>query len=928
MYIINLVERMNKLYKFLQRNTFPILIIIICGILAWRNYIPGTILSGWDTLHPEFDLLEYAKRALGGVWMEHQGLGAVASQAHPAELTRLLVVGILDLLLPLNLVRYSFFFICLTTGAVGAYYFSKYIFSVKWHKNIQVSSFLASLFYIFNLVVVQQFYVPLEMFAVHYALLPWLFLLGMRYIREKNKKVLLLFSVVTLFASSMAHTATLFYIYLGCLGLFLVFQNFKRGILLLFLTVAINSFWILPNLYFVKNHATEVSISKIHSNFTDEAFMQSQSYGDLNNLVLSKNFLFNWREFSFKENKFVDLLDEWKLHLDRPYVREIGYVLFSISIFGLFASVVFKSRQSMALFPPFLLSVFFLINENPPFTGIFIYLRENFPLIKEGLRFPFTKFSIVYILILSIWFGFGSRLIISLLDKIKLGFVYTLVAIAAIFYFQLPQFQGFLISPSMKVKIPDNYFELNKWLDTQDESARIVKLPLNTYWGWVYNDWGYQGAGFTWFGIKQPTLDREFDRWSKYNESFFNEASFALYGGDKESFKRVLEKYQVRYLLLDESIMNAGENRETLKIPEIKNILHDLGFVSSFSSGFLTIYDSGITTKGVSALDSYTSINADLTYSKVDPVYKKYGNYIQSEKGLGLPFVNFDQRGDVKIKITNDKLLITNNKEKSTVEFPITEKITETFAPDHGFKDSYNCDLMKIGSVSRVQLEKGREYLAGGGGVACDYFVFDSLKNNQAYIVHIKGENTKGRSLKVYLYNLESKRMETEELLPGGEFDANYIIYPKAYTPQYILNIETRSFGSVESENSIETLELIPFDMDLVSNLYIDGVSSSTLQNKLTINGIQKYGTWGYKIDVQGYGLIQLSQSYDGGWIGVTKVGPNWAKLEHTKVNSWANGWNIPNGTSTVYIIFWPQMLEWGGMFFGVATLLVLAFKK
>ena len=170
--------------------------------------------------------------------------------------------------------------------------------------------------------------------------------------------------------------------------------------------------------------------------------MQSQSFGDLNNLSLSKNFLFNWREFSFKENDFVDLLDEWKIHLDKPYVKGIGYILFTLSIFGFLTAIYFKSKPAVSLFLPFLLSVFFWINENSPFTNIFIYLRESFPLIKEGLRFPFTKFSIILIMILSIWFGFGSRLLINLLSKIKLGFLYVLIAVVAIFIFNYHNLRG------------------------------------------------------------------------------------------------------------------------------------------------------------------------------------------------------------------------------------------------------------------------------------------------------------------------------------------------------------------------------------------------------------------------------------------------------------------------------------------------------
>ena len=900
----------------IKEYVFPALIILICGILAWKNYVPNTILSGWDTLHPEFNLWLYFKRALNGVWMEHQGLGAVASQSHPAEIPRLLVYGLLELILPSNLARYSYLFLCLTFGALGVYYFSKYILSIKWNKYVKASSFLASLFYIFNLTTVQQFYVPLEMFAVHYALVPWLFLFGLRYIREKNKKILIWFSIITLFASSMAHTATLFYIYLVSLGLFLVFQNFKKAFFLCLITVLINSFWILPNLYYIKNHSAEVSISKIHSNFTDEAFMQSQSFGDFENLSLSKNFLFNWGEYNFKENKFVNLLDEWKLHLEKPYVKEIGYSLFGIAILGLFVAIVFRSWQVVALSLPFFLSVFFWINENPPFTNIFTYLKDNFPLIKEGLRFPFTKFSMIYILVSSIWFGFASRLIINLLSKIKLGFLYILVVVVAIFYFQLPQFQGYLISPSMKVAIPSNYTDAFNWLNKQDESSRVAKLPLNSYWGWVYNDWGYQGAGFTWFGIKQPILEREFDRWSQYNETFYSEAARAVSDRDNQAFQRIVNKYQVKYLLLDESIINpGGEKIEVM----------DLGFDKVFNSGFLTIYDTHfISNNFISSLNSYTSINADLTYSKVDPIYQKYGDYVQDENGLGLPFVNFDTRGPVEIRIGSEELIISNTKQNAKVTLPVIEKITEDFDPSRGYSEVNNCDLMKKGEVERSQQATGRQYMAKNGGVACDYFVYENLKYNQAYVMHVKGENREGRSLKIYLYNWESKRVEIEELLPVGQFDSYFVIYPKTQNSGYTLNIETRSFGRITSENSINTIEFIPFDINLVQNLYIEPKQQEqqglTLQSNLVIKNIKKYGTAIYKVETTGSGILELGQGYESGWI-------SYPKLEHLKVNGWANGWvlnanslqstdyssAVSGRPSTVVIFYWPQFLEWFG---------------
>ena len=889
--------------------------------------------------------------------MEHQGLGAVASQAHPSEIPRLLIIWLLDLALPQDMVRYSFFFLCLVVGALGVYFFSKYLLSIKWHRSVSVSAFLASLFYIFNLTTVQQFYVPLEMFAVHYALLPWLFHLGLKFLREGNKKVLLCFGLTTLFSSSMAHTATLFYVYLACLAMFLTLINFRKGIFLVTLTVLINSFWIFPNLYFIKNHSQEVSNSKIHKDFTEEAFLQSKAFGNIENLSLSKNFLFNWREFSVLQNTYVDLLDEWQAHLSKPYVKEIGYVLFILSLLGLFVSIFSKSKASVMLILPFLVSVFFWINSNPPTQSFFDYLRNNFSLFREGLRFPFTKFSIVMVMILSVWFSFTSRLIINLLGKINIGFVYPLIASLAIIYFQLPSLQGNLISPSMKVKIPNEYFEVFSWFNNQDKNARIVKLPLNTFWGWNFYGWNYQGAGFTWFGIPQPTLNREFDRWSKYNETFYNQASFALYEKDNNTFESILKKYQVKYLLLDESVLNAGGNQELLFVPEIKEILSDLNYQPVFRDGFLTVYETPYeTNKFVSTPQTYTAVNADLTYSSSDPIYEKYGDYISAPitdyrlpiTVPGFPFVNFDPRGSVGIRFqisdVGNQLVFENKKANAKVILPVEDKITESFGPDRGFKEVYNCDLKKTGTVSRENLTGKRIYLAEDGGVACDYFDYPTLKPEQAYVLRIKGENKQGRSLKIYLQNWATNRMDLEELLPArpaggpeGKFDSYFVFFGGPHT----LNIETRSFGRIASENVIQGIEIYPFDINFLTGLTQNSEKLLTQTNNLKILSVKKIGTAFYEVKTKGEGLLELGQGYDQGWLGfratpeeslrATIRGVTW--LEHVKVNSWANGWlvqpsDILNPTSYIHIIFWPQLLEWGGMVFGFAVLIYLLVDK
>jgi len=996
---------MKKFFRKFDSLVFPFVILIIVGVIFWQNYIPGTYLSGWDTLHPEFNIPLYLKRVFWGVWQEHQGIGAVAVQAHASEVSKLFFLYPLSFILPQFLVRYAFFFLTLLLGTLGVYFFLNYIFSKRnfWKK---LASFVGSLFYLLNLATVQQYYVPFEMFAIYFTAVPWIFLLVLRYLNKGGRKNLLLFTLALFFSSSMAHTPTLFYVFFASVILFLFFfiilnlskLAIKRSFVLVFIYILINLFWIAPNVYFLKNHAGEVEKSKIHSDFTPEAFLQSKDYGDIEDVALNKNFLFNWREYDFDKNEYIDLLDEWKENFNQPLVYQISMGLFVVSILGLFIGLIRRDKVVFSLFPVFLFSLTFLINENPPLTAYFEYLRGHSPLLREGLRFPFTKFSFIFTFPLSIFLSAFIYYIFDIGNWFKkqflklsffvLGVLASVVITGGIIFINKPIFQGYLISPSMKVKIPREYFNVFDWFDKQDKIGRIVKLPAQTQWGWGFYNWNYQGAGFTWFGIPQPTFDREFDRWSPYNETFYNQISHVLYqyqlidesslceGNEKcdvkniknevsssnekviNEFEKVLEKYQVKHLLLDESVINAGGSNDLLFIPQIKDLIaHSDKITESAKFGFLTVYEvKGMhTDKWVWTPEKYIDVSVDSIYSQFDPVYSKLGNYVVDENELGYPFVNFDPRSDVDISIIKtaslsgemvDNLLVKNKRMNAKVLLPIKERIVEDFGDDQGFKEGKNCDLKKKGIAIKKRSERENYYKAENGGVSCDYFYYPQVKNRKGYVLRIKGKNLSGRSLKIYLQNLNTKRMDLENLLPTGNFDKYFVLLPDFINDDvlgsldkgYTLSVETRSFGGISSENIIEDIEFIPFDIDFFYSLR-KGEESRNFFNNLRIKNVKKYGTGYYLVDVEVYsltqdsesnrqvGLISLGQGYENGWqafqvgdgsLGIKNLFP-WfygKKLKHVQVNGWENGWKIDNsklGNASIVIIFWPQYLEFAG---------------
>src|SRR5579859_3910349 len=184
--------------KILSELLWPFILVVMCLVIVWANYTPNTWLTGWDTLHPEFNFGLHFWRSLFGVWREDQGLGTLAAHSHMSDLPRILVLFVSSFVMPLQSVKYAYDFLCFILGPLGVYVFLRQ--EIFGKKNLHVfiaraAAFLGALVYIFNLCTIQQFYTVFEMFAVQYAALGWLFWLATRVFRYGKKKDILAFFV-------------------------------------------------------------------------------------------------------------------------------------------------------------------------------------------------------------------------------------------------------------------------------------------------------------------------------------------------------------------------------------------------------------------------------------------------------------------------------------------------------------------------------------------------------------------------------------------------------------------------------------------------------------------------------------------------------------------------------------------------------------
>jgi len=621
---------------------FPLILVIIGGILAWKNFTPGTWLSGWDTLHPEFDFSLNFQRILS-VWHEEQGLGTLTGHSQVAELPRMIFLWLTSLVFPVSFLRYLYFFTCLILGPLGMYFFlEKIAFVAKEGTKCRILSFLGGLFYLLNLGTVQHFFVPFEMFATLYAFLPWILLFADRFIKIGRKKDLILFCFLSFLSASMAYAATLWYAFFAFFSLYILMTTllenrskiyFKR-VLVLFLTIlSINSFWLLPNLYYLSSSAKSVPQAKINQIFSERAFSTDEKYATPENVFLLKGFLFDW--WKYNKGEFAPLLAEWKNHINKSEVRAIGWIIVITTLIGIFTSCFSKKEKlGIILLPGLIFSFIFLIYGAPILKNIFLVLRERSDIFKEGLRFPWTKFSIFVMFSFAVYFSLGIEKIAGLWRKheIKVLVIFCLPFFTAlIIVWTLPAFKGNLISPLMRIKIPQDYFDLFSYFKNKPKNERIALFPASSFLGWEYYRWGFEGAGFIWFGLPQPVLTRDFDRWHPANENFYWEVCFAIYAKNGELFENVLQKYQVKWLLFDESKVDPAWPMSASSITEFQKLISESGDINLEQTfGKIKIYKVNLETEiedFVYLVEDLPTING-YKWGNLDVGFEEFGEYM------------------------------------------------------------------------------------------------------------------------------------------------------------------------------------------------------------------------------------------------------------------------------------------------------------
>ncbi len=894
---------------------YPLILITLTLFIAFKNYTPGTFLTGWDTLHPEFNFPLNFQRLIFGVWRADQGLGAVSGHSAMADLPRVFILWLFHYILPLSALRYSYVFLCLIIGPLSFFYLIRQL--LPRHPGIALISSLA---YLLNFGTLQQFYVPFEMFPTQWALLPLIILLTIRCLQHPSKKHFTIFFLVNLLATPQAYAAHLWYPFFGLLAIFFILWSktnrrpFKLPLTLILLTLAANSFWLLPNLYYVAANSQIPQQNKSNRLNSQHFLERNRETGTLTDTSLIKGFYFNWDSFDFVHFKPNKLMPVWREHSSLFDIKIIGNLIFLASTIGLISVIISHHPLFFPLVPFFLIPFALLANNMPLFRNLFDWFL-TLPLLSEIFRFIFTKMSILFTFGLNLFFAYFLYLIFIIKSspffKKKLG----LLVVFSLLIYCYPYFQGQLISPQVKLNIPKDYFSLFKAAANLPQ-GRALTLPLHQPSGWQYYSWNYQGSGFIWFGLPFGTLDRDSDRWAQTNEEAYREFNYSLYSGNLPQFLLNLQKYQINYLVWDTTnISTAPKNQSQITLVSETNLLlqnlvnqNQIKLVSSIGS--LSLYEINQPNILVATQNLFNNVLPIYTRNYLDSAFTGT-NYLSQNISPAsyYPFRNLLSPTD-RINLNQFRLVQAN---ASWYLTDLTSKASVELTPFQQYKTS---DIKNL--VTNPFLKSTQDYIS--------FFSFNStngiqinlpqMEHSTAYIIGFKSKYIKGIPLRFCLFNYYSNLCSFEdELSKNSEFRWDYFFIPPMDSfSGYDLRLNSISYNFRPNDSQVSDINMFSVDFSQINTPSLYSQTRVTPTNAANYQVIWPNNSLVKINQLTPSSHLLFFQSYSPGWLAFyfDNLKPVFLK-DHVLVNNWANGWSIPPSSPPIYILFWPQLLEFAG---------------
>lgn len=564
------------LWFFKQRHGLVLLGLLI--VVIWVITIkPQFYLLGWDNFSSYFNLHTNIFRTFFATWRGYRGFGS-PSDSESTDLFRQLFYLLLSPFVSETLLDQLYLLTACTIGLLAMYglvygLIGHYLKKTGWYQDI--GGFFAALFYLCNLNTLATFYFPMIMYVNRFFSLPLLFLIFFILLtRQKiSYKIYVFMCLAIFFISGSYITATIFVTVVIALFCFGIFQNNRKRFLLIFLFyILLNAFWLAPFTNYVVQKA---SIIRLAPNFIEANEVQlNKGRGSFN--LIKQLVLYN----SFFDTQFTDSGGKNTLyfHPIREFYSQHLYK-FLLFIFPLFYIIGFfviikrpKTHREILWIPGiFFVFLFLTLKEFSPLGFIYGFLDKLTPYFGVLFRFGDTKFHAFLAFSGSISAGIGIVYILSVFPFLKKKWIFLLFSCLVLFVFRF-YFTGNLIGYFIYNKLPNPYVAIANTINKDQDTFRVLHLPMDNNAYWKSYSWGAFGSSFLHFMLDKPLIDKTFEPASMENAYLHKHIGLLLANiqllrsieeGNRRAieFATLLKKTGVKYIIFDDSIKTAVYSR-------------------------------------------------------------------------------------------------------------------------------------------------------------------------------------------------------------------------------------------------------------------------------------------------------------------------------------------------------------------------------
>ena len=577
--------------RHLNLEVIYLLLIMSLGVMVPLLAFNGSFhVAGGDMTHPEFDISTSIERSMY-LWQSSKGLGVNEFSTIPALFPYYASIWVLEAVgFSAEATQKILLIVVFALAGPTMFYLMRTLFPARKHLH---AAFIAALFYLFNFFNLQIFWQPYINYQLAYAMMPVLLGLYIKGMKTGDRKYLCYFTLISLFNASSALNYALIVVQLlvlfsYTLWVFAFSENrtilIKRIAQYGIVFFASSSFWLIPAIVWYFTATKSYGLGEIiRDNLAGQIFLTGQYGIPINTFRL---WGFGW----FFKDGF-----EWSIPIHVLYTQNAFLVLLSfVPPLMAFSALLFirkGTKRGVVLFFSMLalVGLFLMKGTAPPFGEVFKWLLNNSAAFLYLFKSPFNKIGLVAVLSFAVLIGFTVNELGTRVKRKSALLIIMLLASFAISGLIFPYWTGDAVRPRFKVNIPSAYSEVGQYLNSDNNSFRVLPLPIFTVNNFKCYTWGYSGAGIDQYFFSNPLVDKSFGVGSLETEHAIDLLQEAINNEDNARVAGLCRQYGIGWIVYHNDADPTFYN-ENLHLDSVKSILNTSPFVLEKSFGALDLF--------------------------------------------------------------------------------------------------------------------------------------------------------------------------------------------------------------------------------------------------------------------------------------------------------------------------------------------------